>query len=66
VFTHMRDGEFRFEGPKTNPFASTRLFGTLFADLLPEAVLAAGCLPTRGGSHDGAAEASLVHHGYIR
>jgi len=61
LFTHVRDGEFRFEGATTHPFSSIRLFGTLFADLLPEAILAASCLPTRSGSHDGAAEASLVH-----
>ena len=61
MFTHVKDGEFRFEGTTAHPFRSAGLFGTLFADLLPEAILAASCLPTRSGSHDGAAGASLVH-----
>lgn len=66
MFTHVKDGEFRFAGVTAHPLRPTRLFGTLFADLLPEAILAASCLPTGSGSYDGAAGASLVHDGYIR
>jgi hypothetical protein len=61
LFTHVRDGESRFEGVTTHPFNSTQLFGTLFADLLPEAILAARCSANESGSHHGAVEASLVH-----
>jgi hypothetical protein len=61
LLTHGRDGEFRFKGATTQPSGSTRLFGTLFAHLLPEAVLASSPSPIRGGSHDRGAEASLVH-----
>jgi len=55
LFTHVRDGEFRFERATTHPFNSTRLFGTLFADLSPEAILSRALLgyrkrePPRGG-----------------
>jgi len=49
--TDVRDGEFRFKETTIHPFGSTGLFGTLFAELLSEAFLAARRLPTRSASH---------------
>jgi len=61
MFAHLKDGEFRSEEAAAHPFRCTRLFGTLFADLFPEAILVASCSLTTCSSLGGAAAASLVH-----